>query len=275
MKKITNFLKQLTYRSELSRVVWRLHLAKIFRQIYFWINKPASGLINIKIGEVEANFITKTPWQLRALEPAGQIGHEKHILELLVSKLSSGDVVCDVGASFGVFAVLLAKAVGPTGKVIAIEPEKQTYNLLQENIKINFLTNISSFNIAFGDYNGENKLFLGQVPGASSLMKKPGEGEDTQKINVVEGDKLIKENNLPVPKLIKIDVEGYEYAVINGLKNTLLNPKCKIVCCEIHSQFLPNGIKPEDILTILKSLGFNNIDSYSRGTTEYHIIAQK
>jgi len=170
---------------------------------------------------------------------------------------------------------MLAKAVGATGTVIAIEPEEQSYNHLRENIKLNELVNVRSFPVAIGNYNGEKKLFIGQVTGALSLACNPAGSQKSQVVKVIEGDRLVKEKELPLPRLIKIDVEGYEYAVIQGLHNTLAYSDCKIVCCEIHPQLLPAESKPEDVFNLLRSFGFNRIDIYQRGTTEYHALAQK
>ena len=116
MKKITNFLKRLTYQPQLSNFIWSLHLAGISRKIYFYLNRPSNGIMLLTIGEISVNFRVYDPWELRALEPAGKMGKEEHILKLLESKVNAGDVVYDVGSSFGIFTILLAKKVGPKGK---------------------------------------------------------------------------------------------------------------------------------------------------------------
>jgi len=74
---------------------------------------------------------------LRSLELAGNLGHEQHILEflgheqhileLLINKVRPGDVIYDIGSNFGIYTIFLAKAVGPNGIVIAVEPESQSY----------------------------------------------------------------------------------------------------------------------------------------------------
>jgi hypothetical protein len=73
---------------------------------------------------------------------------------------------------------------------------------------------------------------------------------------------------------VKIDVEGYECAVLRGLSRTLAAPQCEIVCCEIHPHLLPRGIEPHDVMRLLKSLGFTRIDIEShRGT--FHATGHK
>lgn len=268
-------LKRISYSPTISKIIWKLRLAKIFRQLYFLLNRPLGGIIRVAVGGLETNFYVNTPWELRALESAGDIGHERHILELVLSEIQEGDVVYDIGSNFGIFAIPLAKKVGPKGRVITFEPEQQSYNHFQKNLKLNGLTNVVSFSFALGDENKESKLFLGQVTGASSLVSQPIGGQEARIVKVVKGDSLVKDRKLPVPKLIKIDVEGYEYAVIQGLRATLSHPDCRIVCCEIHPQLLPKDIKTEQVISSLKSLGFNRINNYYRGTNEFHAIAYK
>ena len=271
-----NFFKKITYHPIVSKLIWRFRLAKILRKFYYWLNRPlGGGLINIEVSGIKANFYVHTPWELRSLELAGNLGHEQHILELLINKVRPGDVIYDIGSNFGIYTIFLAKAVGPNGIVIAVEPESQSYEHLQDNLKLNALTNARSFHLALGDSSGEAKLFLGQVTGASSLVKLWGREENYQIVKVIEGNRLVKLEKLSLPRVVKIDVEGAEYAVIYGLKETLMNSACELVCCEIHPQLLPAGPQPKQIFDKLKSCGFNQINIYHRGTTEYHILAQK
>jgi len=271
---LIKFLKQLSYQPSVSRLVWRLRLARIMRKLYYWLNRPPGDVIHVEVGGLTTSFYVRTPWELRSLESAGGLGHEQHILELLIPKVRPGDVVYDIGSNFGIYTILLAKAIGPSGIVIAVEPESQSYKHFQENLKLNALTNVRSFNLALGDYTSEAKLYVGEAAGASSLMRTH-QGHGYQVVEINEGDWLVEREKLPLPRLVKIDVEGNEYAVIQGLRQTLKQPTCELVCCEIHPQLLPVEQKPEQILDVLRSLGFNRIDIYQRGTTEYHVLAQK
>jgi len=270
-----SFIKKISYNPTISKIVWKLHIAGILRYIYFILNKPSNGKIEINISGVNAIFKVFTPWELRALEPSGDFGREKNILELLISRVRPGEVVLDVGSNLGIFTILLAKKVGQSGRVIAVEPGKKIFLHFQENVKLNNLKNITSFNLALGNKEEETKLFLGQVAGASSMAYKPDGSEGFEIIKVKTADQLIKENNLPIPNVVKIDVEGFEYNVIKGMSSTLNNPECRMICCEIHTQMLPDGVSAEKIIDLLKSLGFNKIENYKRGTAEFHIFAQK
>jgi hypothetical protein len=74
---------------------------------------------------------------------------------------------------------------------------------------------------------------------------------------------------------VKIDVEGYEHAVIQGLRHTLAQRACELVCCEVHPAQLPPEIKLETVAGLLKSFGFSHIDTYPRWDQTFHLVACK
>lgn len=226
------------------------------------------------VGGINGKFRVRTPWELRSLEAAGEFGRELHIIEALLATIRPGDAVYDIGSNFGAYTILLARAVGPTGTVVAFEPEDQSYDHLQDNLKLNSLENVRSFRLALGDHQGQAKLFVGHT-GSSSLVRPTQAGQADTAVKVIEGDRLAAEENLPLPRVVKIDVEGFEGAVIKGLEHTLVQPGCEMVCCEVHPQLMPEGQKPEDILDLLRSFGFHRIEIQDRGTTEFHALAYK
>ena len=272
--RLTKSIKRVTYRSSISRLVWRFRLAGILRTLYYWLNRPSENVLHTEVAGLTASFYVRTPWELRALDPAGDIGHERHILELLASSLRLGDVFYDIGSNFGVYAILFGKAVGPTGVVVAIEPEAQGYAHLEDNVRLNSLDNVRTFRLALGDHTGEEKLYL-EFTGASRLTQSAVTRHGYETVMVMEGDRFVSVENLPNPHVVKIDVEGHEGAVIRGLAKTLAQPDCRLLCCEIHPQLLPPETPPEQILDLLKSLGFNRIEIHQRGTTEFHALAYK
>ena len=272
--RIIDSIKMLTYRPALSRLVWRFHLAGILRTIYYWLNRPRGNIVHTEIGGIAASFYVRTPWELRSLDPAGEMGREQHVLERLASLVRPGDVVFDVGSNFGIYTILLAKAVGPNGVVAAFEPEAQAYGHLRNNLELNSLTNVRTFQLALGDRSREEKLFL-QYTGASRLERPTVVQGGYEVVTVLEGDELVATENLPVPRIVKIDVEGHEWAVIRGLQKTLAMPECELVCCEIHPPLLPTDTQTEQVLDFLKSLGFNQIENLQRGTSEFHAFARK
>jgi len=193
-----------------------------------------------------------------------------------LAKLEPGDRVYDVGAATGLYTVFLAKAVGESGEVVAFEPEDHTYERLCEHLQLNHLRNVHAFRLALGDAEGTAFLSAGGVAGSSRIVG-PGDrekGGPVERIRVVEGDNFVQAEKLPVPRAIKIDVEGYEFAVIRGLQHTLVQPQCQAVCCEVHPHLLPASIAPEKVLDLLRSLGFTQIEVQPRAK-DFHARAIK
>jgi FkbM family methyltransferase len=224
---------------------------------------------------MDAQFYARSPEELRLLESAGGAGGEQRVLEHLLSFLGPGDVVYDVGANVGLYAVLLAKRVGDRGLVIAFEPSSHTYAHLLDNIKLNRLTNVRCFRKALGERSGHAKLYSGEVIGGASLVHIPeGKGRG-EVVDIVEGDQWVEGENLPLPRAVKIDVEGYECAVIEGLRRTVARHACELVCCEVHPARLPADVKPETVMDLLRSVGFGRIDTYPRWDKTFHLVAYK
>ena len=95
-----------------------------------------------------------------------------------------------------------------------------------------------------------------------------------QVVEIVAGDGFREAEKLPIPRVVKIDVEGYEYQVLQGLQSTLAQPPCELLCCEVHPKFLPRGVAPQVILSFVKSLGFRSMGTHSRYDT-FHLLAWK
>ena len=136
------------------------------------------------------------------------------IVSFITGYLTEGDVFVDIGANIGYFSVYAGLRVGSSGKVHAIEPDEDNVALLRANLQLNRLTNIQVHQLAVSDNVGEATLFRdGFNAGAHSLLPKdvlvPGPIVPVTRLdNLLEGERL--------PKLIKIDVQGAEMAVLRG-----------------------------------------------------------
>jgi len=260
------FLRKISYNPILIRVVRACGLRGIGRKLYYRLASPQKGVLRVKCAGSSACFFTGSPEHLRAIEAVSM----EPSLAAMMRAVGPGDVVYDIGSQFGVYSIFLAACVGEKGCVIAFEPQRESFEQLQQNIALNHRTNIRPYNQALGERSSQGKLYIGTIVGNSSLLPDAiaGAGETNsvpfQTVSVVEGDVLVKNDNLPIPTAVKIDVEGSEYAVIKGLQETLADSRCSLVCIEVHPQFLPPGISADDITTMLKSLGFTRFDARPR-----------
>ncbi len=260
------WLRVLRHNKNFVRLVKFFLLRKQARKIYLQLVFPRDNKIKISLLNFSAEFYVRSPEMLRIVETAlllkrhGEIGVLKRMLKII----NPGDIIYDIGAFIGTHALFLALKTGEKGRVYAFEPEKDNFEELQENIALNHLKNITAIKVALGNHVGEDVIF-GSLD-LSSLMQQKND-KCTQKVTIVSGDAFIQSHNLPFPNVVKIDVEGYEYYVIKGLKETLMQDRCRMVFCEMHPTLLPEGVKVEDCIELLKSFGFNKVETYLRGET--------
>jgi FkbM family methyltransferase len=200
---------------------------------------------------------------------------ELDFFEALEKRLRRGGVYYDIGSNIGEFLIPVAKIVGERGRVIGFEPHPVSYQLLLKNMALNGLTNATVFKLGFSDSSGETQIFGAR--GAATIVPRAasqGKSSPAAIIQLIRGDDLRRTAGLPVPKAVKVDVEGAEFAVLSGLKETLSSPVCELLCLEIHPGFLPAQVSPAMVLSLVQSLGFNRTVSRQRGS-EIHLIAEK
>lgn len=169
--------------------------------------------------------------------------------------IRNGDNVVDVGANIGYYVLIESKLVGSRGKIYAIEPVKDNFNLLVKNLEINGLSNVSSYQLAFGGRSGKGEIYVSQHSNLCRMEKVTVEESDhdivgTQEVQVETVDAFLKDKE--VPKLIRMDVEGYEYEIIKGMPETLKHDV--VVLMELHPMYLGRKIDP--LLKILQENHF-------------------
>jgi FkbM family methyltransferase len=141
---------------------------------------------------------------------------EKHEIALLCSLVQPGDSALDVGANIGLYSLYLSRAVGPKGRVVAVEPDPDNIALLRSNLENNGCDNVIVLPCALGAESGPVKLFqVEENRGNLSLADVVGTGRFVQ-VPMRRGDEALAELGLQ-PTVVKIDVEGAEPLVLCGL----------------------------------------------------------
>lgn len=127
--------------------------------------------------------------------------------------MAPGKVFVDIGANAGAYALVAARAGGPSSRVIAVEPQREMRRRLLFNARQNDLHNIECSAVALSDYEGEEVLRMveGNRGGANLTGAGSGEGEA---VRVTTLAKLAVELRLPRIDGAKIDVEGGELPIL-------------------------------------------------------------
>lgn len=151
-------------------------------------------------------------------------GFEKDVWDYL--KVNKGDVFVDIGAHIGGYTIRIAIAVREDGKVLAIEADPVNYEFLKKNILLNNIKNVIAIRCAAYNSRGQVRFNFGYSSWHGSVYGK-GEFGYTY-VEAFPVDELLAYYEL-APDWIKIDVEGAEYEVLEGLKGTLMKISPKLV----------------------------------------------
>ena len=159
-----------------------------------------------------------------------------------------GQTIYDVGAFQGIFTLFFAQQARDKGRVVAFEPHPVNYRRVVEHVKLNDFSNVTTRNIALGRARGELELAapveeLAGRASASEDMKRAFESKGlhfeafTVPVNSIDHE--IRDSSLPEPDFVKIDVEGLELDVLQGMQETISRCKPRLFL-EIH------GAGPEE-----------------------------
>lgn len=146
--------------------------------------------------------------------------------------LAPGNVFFDIGANVGFFTLIGGAAVGSEGQVAAFEPEPGNAAAIRRNLALNGFSNSQVFEAAVAAKNGRERLWTTAHPGGHTL-ESAGRPEDqcsSLEVDVVAIDPLVASGRLRPPDLVKIDVEGAELAVLEGMRQTLERARPTIIC---------------------------------------------
>jgi FkbM family methyltransferase len=168
--------------------------------------------------------------------------YEEEETLFLQRTLRHGMTVVDIGANIGYIATLAARSVGPTGKVLAIEPEPGNAALLAENIQRNGYQNIITCPCAVGSAAGVATLYRSSWNMGNHRVNAGQAGQaiadDAIRVELETADQLIERHGLRHVDLVKMDVEGYEPAVFSGLRQTIARDHPIIL-----TEFWPHGMR--------------------------------
>ncbi len=154
---------------------------------------------------------------------------EPHIVRLITENLRPGDVYVDIGANVGVMSFNAAKAVGPSGKVIAFEPDQANSIRFLQGVIANTFANVVLFSVALS-----NKPSVFSLTGSSNTYLISPENSN-RLIQAIPGDYVL--NSETRIDFIKIDIEGHEPFALKGIAQTLAR-HTPLVLCEFNPRCL-------------------------------------
>lgn len=165
-------------------------------------------------------------------------------------------VFLDVGANIGVYGIVLAKR-SPKLKILAFEPLEECFRSAKENFSLNNCADsISLFNFALGDKIATKEIFtplFTGTAGASFANQHPNEGSPiSETVQVKTLDSL----HLSRVDLVKIDVEGFEFQVLKGGRETIVRDKPTVIVEILRKWSKRFNKDPKDSFDFLVDLGY-------------------
>lgn len=173
------------------------------------------------------------------------------VLELL---LRQGDHFVDIGANIGMITLHARSLVGSSGKIDCFEPNPECIDSLKNNLAINGIRNVVVHECALSETSGALTLSLmSEHSGTATLADVGTSAVHKIVVDVRVGDEVLKQ----APRLIKIDVEGFELQVLKGLRSTLTIHKPFVITELIERQLALAGTSAREMSDYLFSLNYN------------------
>lgn len=205
------------------------------------------GTFNVDLRDIGVGFPT---YLKREYEPKET--------QFLNSMVGMGSTVFDIGTNVGIMLGVLSKLVGNNGQVIGFEPDAYNYKLALGNIDRNNLRNAKVLNCALGDKEGVLHVFPSLTNFGDHRVYQADTRTVGHEVPVRRVDDLISIGELPRPDFIKMDVQGYEVHVLEGMLDLLRSSNKMTLLME----YWPHGIKqagadPEKVRAIMSGFGFS------------------
>jgi FkbM family methyltransferase len=183
--------------------------------------------------------------------------YEPHVVAALSRLVQPGMVACDIGSHLGYLTLVLARLVGPSGRVYAFEPLRRHVKLLRRTLARNRLAQVTVVAQAVGERTGLATLeewpndAMNRIAGGTAVWK----GKTVQVPMTTLDDWAARMGGLERLDLIKLDVEGQELAALQGTAGLLRRCRTRIVC-EIHRRDdVP--YQPEEVVAWLQAAQYD------------------
>ena len=194
----------------------------------------------------------------------GLLGYEQAFGRRVLGAIIPGDCVWDVGANLGLYSEQFLDRAKDIGRVVAFEPSRDCFNALDTRLK--FRTGFTAVNAALGATSGLATLFCADDPLAATHTLSADAGRhqahtgSSYQVPVLTADEFAHDNPYLRPNVIKIDVEGFEAAVMSGMTGLLADTALRAVFIEVHFTLLEAQGKaeaPRFMTAQLRSAGFD------------------
>jgi FkbM family methyltransferase len=177
-----------------------------------------------------------------------------------------GMVFLDIGANIGYYSALAARRVGPEGRIVALEPDLESFHYLKETVAANGARNVVCVPKGAAAVSGSMRLHVSPDNRGDNRLYANELAVDSYEVEVVAVDELLDELEIPAVDLIKMDVQGFEGHVLNGMMETIRRSRRLVLL----SEFWPHGLRsaqtdPAEFLYQLQAAGLRIYELHPGG----------
>jgi FkbM family methyltransferase len=188
---------------------------------------------------------------------------ETWITKALLRELRSGMNIVEIGSNVGYYSLIISSKIGDTGRLFAFEANPDTYQILRDNIEINgFNTRVTAEKKAVID-KVEKIAFqkLTKNLSTSSIVEYSKLNQYSEELEIIKVDATSLDqyfNNKDIKiDLIKMDAEGSEPRIFEGMKNLIINNANLTIICEFNPPLISaTSVDPQKFLEKIQSYGF-------------------
>jgi FkbM family methyltransferase len=187
-------------------------------------------------------------------------GYEKSNFNFINKEVKESMTVLDIGSHIGLMAAVFGKKVGNNGRVFAFEPTPSTVRILRETVRLNHGTNVSVEPYALADQKGKMTFYISDnlADNSNSLANnhRNDRAEQAIEVDVNTVDDFVKERNIPKVDFMKVDVEGAEFRLLKGARQTIMKHKPRMILA-LHPFAINNlGDSLPEIFDLLTEFGY-------------------
>ena len=255
-ERLTNYTKFFIKHYGITKFFQGFFLAYIYKKLRF--SRVDISKERIIVIHEDCKFVTKPNDKGISIELILYKTHEPLCTKLVSKIIKEGMICIDLGSNIGYYAVLESKLVGEKGRVYAIEASPDNFNCLQKNAKLQNFLNIEAYNFAGSDKNGKINFITKTISNWSRVLREgevPDSSEIITSVPAKTIDFFVQEKMIKKLNFFRMDVEGYEYNVYKGMKESIKKFK-PMLLIEFHVKQLGDDLKK--FLNELKNDGYES-----------------
>jgi FkbM family methyltransferase len=259
MEKLSRFLNHLRQGTLIDRIAWEWRKRVKQSRSRWW--KSQAGKREYSDVKIDRGVRIRLHFDSELSRAIYVDDFERKEREFLKAYLRTGDLFVDVGANIGLFSLIAARVIGPTGKVFAFEPTGRIYERFTDSVRLNGFQNISCFRLALSDRVGRQDFFVSKDGfDAWNSFARPvaGRSFEQEPVECETWDRFaLAHNLLGRVAMMKLDVEGWETRVLAGAAQTLGRTDAPLLQVEFTDAVAASaGSSCKDLYRVLQDFGY-------------------